>query len=53
MFKHKKWRFFVVQCFSICEKALLFGRFPGFAPSSFWQKQLVDLEEDELRALVE
>ena len=46
------WKFFVVHCFQISEKKTwLFGRPSGFAPSSFWQKQRVGLE-DELGAFV-
>jgi hypothetical protein len=32
-------------------RALLFGKFPGFARLSFWEEEHVD--EDEYRAVVE
>jgi len=31
-----KWRYFSIQCSPISERALLFGKFPGFDCSSFW-----------------
>ena len=42
---------FPVQCSPMYGRALLFGKFPGFARLSFWEEEHVD--EDEYRAVVE
>jgi len=53
MFKHLKNGGSLLSSASrFLKKHCFFGRFTGFAPSSFWQGQQVGLEEGELGALV-
>jgi hypothetical protein len=46
-----KVKVFSIQCFPTFEKALLFGRFPGFARLSFWYERRV--YEHDYVAMVE
>ena len=49
--RYKNVKFFFIQRFSISDRLLHLGRFPGLTRLSFWNKQHVD--EDECGALVE
>jgi hypothetical protein len=44
---------FSIQCSPISERALLFGRFPGFARLSFRYEQVLDEDEYGVSLVVE
>jgi hypothetical protein len=46
----KNWKYFSIQCSRISKRELLFGRFSGSDPLSFWYNQRED--EDECGAMV-
>jgi len=39
------WNYFSTQFFPAVERAVFFGRFPGFAHLPFWRVQIVDGDE--------